>query len=327
MKRVVLFYRLPPPEDRWISGDSRIRRPIRRLLRGPDPIGGIDLVFLNLCAGLSELGVEHIANPTAGEIKPVDMIGALGRGRYALEGYTAANPIVTGVAVAPHPAEWPTLFDDYPVACNVVHSPWVKAMYDPWYGSDRVRTWAVGLDTKKWVPTPGEEKVVDFLIYDKIRWDTARVRQSLRRPLMSELSRGGYSFEVIEYGQYKPADLERQLGRCRAFLFLCEHETQGLAYQQAMSAGLPVLAWDPGQWLDPWRYRYGETFVPSTSVPFFDGRCGLTFQSALDFPEQLGKFIETMRLGQFNPRAFVLEHLTLAHCAKNYCQVLREVNG
>jgi len=37
------------------------------------------------------------------------------------------------------------------------------------------------------------------------------------------------------------------LSRGRSMLFLCEHETQGLAYQQAIAAGLTILDWDPSQ--------------------------------------------------------------------------------
>jgi glycosyltransferase involved in cell wall biosynthesis len=29
-------------------------------------------------------------------------------------------------------------------------------------------------------------------------------------------------------------------------VFLCEHETQGFAYQQALSCGVPIIAWDRG---------------------------------------------------------------------------------
>ena len=38
-------------------------------------------------------------------------------------------------------------------------------------------------------------------------------------------------------------------------IFLCEHETQGIAYQQALSRNVPILAWDRGgDWQDPTYY-------------------------------------------------------------------------
>ena len=107
-------------------------------------------------------------------------------------------------------------------------------------------------------------------------------------------------------------------------IFLCEHETQGLAYQQALSCNVPVLAWDPGQWLDPWRYRYGEGVVPATSVPFFDERCGMTFLGVPDFAAHLSVFIEASRAGSFSPRDYVIENLTLEGCARNYLALLEK---
>ncbi len=88
-------------------------------------------MFLNLCAGLDRLKVDYVANPPMSDIRPADWVGVIGRDRDCLEGYTASNPLVTGVAVAAHPAEWPTLFEDYPVACNLVHCDWVKTCTIP----------------------------------------------------------------------------------------------------------------------------------------------------------------------------------------------------
>ena len=34
-------------------------------------------------------------------------------------------------------------------------------------------------------------------------------------------------------------------------VFLCEHENQDIAYQQALACGVPILAWDRGgYWQD-----------------------------------------------------------------------------
>lgn len=323
LSRILIYYRYDQYGDRWFRGDARLRAPIRRLLRGPDKIGGIDLVYLNLCAGLDRLGVEFHTNIPFAEIRAGDKVGVIGRGRESLEGYRADNPILAGVAVAAHPAEWPTLFEDYPVSRYVVHCDWVKAMYErTWRG--RVVTWAVGIDTDTWRPTPDAQKSVDILIYDKVRWDKERVHRAMVDPIRAVLEDKGLTTETIRYGAYDPGALRAALARSRAFLFLCEHETQGLAYQQAMSAGLPVLAWDPGQWLDPWRYRYGDIHVPATSVPFFDQRCGLTFHSAADFEMQLDSFISMLNAGAFNPRAYVDEKLSLEVCARHYIQLLNE---
>lgn len=315
-------YFIEKPSDRWIPGDHKWRGPLRQMLRGPDPVGGVKRVYLNLVRGLERLGADVRTNRPFSEIGPGDRVGVVGRGVDCLSGYRQRNPVVTGVAVVEHPAQWRTLFDDLPVACNIVHSDWVKAMYARHYGEARLRTWAVGIDTDVWTPAPAERKSVDFLLYDKVMWDHDRVHAALVDPVKHTLRKRGLSFDTIRYGAYRPQAYRAALAQARFLLFLCEHETQGLAYQEAMSCGLPVLAWDPGRWLDPWRHRYGEDAVPATSVPFFDERCGRTFRSAVDFEAELDFFLETARQGRLAPRDYVLEHLQLEDCARRYLEIL-----
>lgn len=308
-----------------MPGDHVWRAKIRRVIRGPDPIGGIKRVYLNLIAGLEKLGVSYVTNIPFKDIGDGDLVGVVGREPSCLEGYEKKKPMLAGVAVVEHPLEWPTLFDDHPVSQYVVHCDWVKALYERYYGP-RVTTWAVGIDTDAWRPS-GVEKSVDILIYDKIRWDTERVRRALLDPILAELRMRHLSYTHLVYGEHKPHDYAGALSQARAMLFLCEHETQGLAYQEAMSSGVAVLAWDPGQWLDPWRYRYGETYVSATSVPFFDERCGLTFKGVPDFGATLDRFWDGVRRDRFRPRDYVLENLTLEKCAADYVRLLYRFCG
>ena len=300
------------------------RAKVRRIIRGPDPIGGIKSVYLNLLRGLDKLGIPYVTNIPYCEIRPSDLVGVIGLGDHCLDGYEKPNPILAGVAVAEHPAAWPSLFEDYPVARYVVHCDWVKAMYER-HWPNKIVTWAVGIDTDRWAPAAPADKSVDFLIYDKVMWDRDRVHRALVEPILVELRKRRLSYEVIRYGFYKPEDYASALTRAKGMIFLCEHETQGLAYQQAMSCNVPVLAWDPGAWLDPWRFRYGETCVPATSVPFFDKRCGATFPAWSQFSAALDAFCEQARGGAFKPRDYVLENLTLAGCAEKYLSILRGI--
>ena len=73
----------------------------------------------------------------------------------------------------------------------------------------------------------------------------------------------------------------------------------------------------------PWRFRYGETCVPATSVPFFDERCGATFAALPQFNEAIGRFLDSRHLCRFDPRAYILETLTLDRCARNYIDLLQ----
>lgn len=225
-----------------------------------------------------------------------------------------------------HPSEWPTLFQDYPVVRYLQHSTWAQQVYVPFFG-DRCIVWPVGIDTEKWRPTAGGEKVVDFLIYDKIRWDRETIVPMLLEPIRRAVKERGYTVQEIRYGAYEQNAFRVALRRCRAMIFLCEHESQGIAYQEALAAGVPILAWDQGSCLDPSRFAWGAPHIPATSVPYWDERCGERFVDAGDFTLALERFMNDMREGVYAPREYVLDHLTLDHSARRYVEIVESANS
>src|SRR5215510_7468067 len=273
MSRLCLYYKSEPERDRWVKGDRLIRPLARRVFRGAPMSGGVDKVFTNLRLGLDELGVQYEVNLPFDELCADDRVGVLGRGRTCLDVYDQPNAIVAGVGLMTHPSEWPTLCDEYPVAKYLQHSAWSNSIYQSYFG-DRCEIWATGIETEVWKPN-GMAKSTDFLLYDKIHWERERLTRELLDPIRQALRSRGLSFEEIRYGSYRPESYRAALARCRAMIFLCEHESQGLAYQECLSSGVPILAWDQGQWLDPDRFKWGTPDVPATSVPYWDGRCGL----------------------------------------------------
>ena len=101
-------------------------------------------------------------------------------------------------------------------------------------------------------------------------------------------------------------------------IFLCEHESQGLAYQECMSCDVPIIAWDQGWCLDPDRFRWGMPEIPATSVPYFNATCGERFTSIEEFDVQLELFLERLRLKEYQPRDYILENLTLERCSGKF---------
>ena len=108
-------------------------------------------------------------------------------------------------------------------------------------------------------------------------------------------------------------------------IFLCEHESQGLAYQECLASGVPILAWDQGECLDPNRFVWGMPFISATSVPYWDDRCGVTFKGISEFPIKLEMFLDKLNRKQFAPRDYILDNLTLEKCALHYVDILNEV--
>jgi hypothetical protein len=318
--RLCLYYRKPPEGDRWVSGDRYVRAIAKTLLGKTPRAGGVDKVFQNLCLGLDRLGVRYQINVPFRDLRDDDRVGVLGVGRYGLDGYDRRNPIVAGVALMTHPSEWPTLCDDYPVVRYLQHSPWAGDVYRPYFG-DRVTLWPVGIDTNTWAPA-NQAKTCDFLVYDKIRWDHETTGSDLLGRVREELERRSLTWTELRYGAYDQRDFKARLDTCRAMIFLCEHESQGLAYQECLSSGVPILAWDQGYCLDPNRFQWGQPEIPATSVPFFNDRCGRRFTGPDEFATALDEFQDRLQSNGYSPRAYILENLTLERCSAAYVEIV-----
>ena len=321
MSRLCLYYKPEPERDRWLSGDRFVRPVVRRLLRGQPRPGGLDKVFINLRLGLDRLGVPHEINLPFRQLRPEDRVAILGRGRHCLEGYQQPNPIVAGIGLMTHPSQWPTLCTDYPVVRYLQHSAWCDAVYRPYFG-DRCAIWPVGIDTDSWKPAPVESKTTDFLLYDKIHWTREARETELVAPIRTALTQAGCTHETLRYGDYEPGAFRAALRRCRAMIFLSAHESQGIAAQEAMASGVPLLAWEPGLVEDPERFNWGQPVIPASSVPYFDVRCGLKFFDAAEFGRQLPPFLAALRAVRFAPRDYILENLTVERCARNFVELV-----
>jgi hypothetical protein len=321
VSRTCLYYRTAPETDRWFPGDHHVRPLVRRLVRGKPRRGGVEKAFINLCLGLDKLGIPYTVNLPFNALRVDDRVGVLGRGRYALQGYDRPNRIVAGIGLMNHPSEWPSLCEEYPVVRYLQHSEWARNVYRPYFG-DRCGIWPVGIDTHSWSPS-GSAKDVDILLYDKILWEHSSRESKLLQPIRDALSRRKIKFLEIRYGHYEEKDFRALLSRSAAMIFLCEHESQGLAYQECLSSGVPVLAWDQGWFLDPNRFEWGSPEIPATSVPYFDSRCGERFKTIEEFETTLDDFLERLRRHSFDPRAYILENLTLERCSQRFLDILR----
>jgi hypothetical protein len=318
-----LFYAEPDP-DRWLRFDRYPRRLARRIARGAAQPGGQARVFLNLRAGLDRLGAVYRVNDYRyARANPGALACIVGK-PFLLERQWE-NPILFGAAVYSHPVDDPLLLDRLAVRRVLVPGPWMEEMCRPAWGA-KVRSWPVGIDTDLWLPAPGDRSI-DVLLYDKVRWDHDAYDTELIQPVRRALAGKGLAVQEFRYGAYREEAFREALRRSRAMVFLCEHETQGLAYQQALSSGVPILAWDRrGPWRDPSYYPHKVVFEPVTSVPYFDERCGLRFSGAGDFAAALDGFWEGVCGGAYAPREYILENLTLEAGARAYLAHVGEVS-
>jgi glycosyltransferase involved in cell wall biosynthesis len=314
-----------PDNDRWLPMDRYPRRLVRRLWRGRPRPGGHKRIFLNLCAGLDRLGVRYRVNAYRYlKRNPNELACIIGK-PLVLDKMEWKNPILFGGAVHSHPLDDPGLHQRRPIRKVLVPGTWMKEMCKPYWG-DAVEVWPVGIDTDLWRPVEPARKATDVLLYDKVRWEHEHYERLLIAPIRNTLRKRGHSVLEIRYGSYCESDFHAALARCRTMIFLCEHETQGIAYQQAMSCNVPILAWDRGGfWQDPSYYPDKVEFKPVTSVPYWSGRCGRTFVDFDGFAAQWARFWEESCDAQFAPRAYVLGTLTLEQSARRYLEFVDEI--
>jgi len=320
-----IFYEEPDP-DRWIKYDRYLRRLARRIIRGKSKPGGVMLIALQLMKGLEKLNIPYRFNDYKyAKNNPNELIGVIGKPQLIFQ-KKFKNPILFGAGIFSHPIECPDLFEKYPnVKKILVPGQWMQEMFEPYY-QNKVLTWPVGIDTEKWSPEIKKNKKYDFLIYDKIRWKRDELEHSLIQPIIKELEYLNLTYTIIKYGSYHPNQLIESLSECSSAIFLCEHETQGQAYQQILSSNTPILAWDRGgYWEDPYYFPHKVKYAKVSSVPYWDDRCGIKFSDQKSFKSKLTEFLMLKHKETFYPRGYILENLSMEHCAKNYEVIYNQV--
>jgi len=283
------------------------------------------MIGINLMKGLDKIGIPYRFNDYRYARKHPEEIACIIGKPHVLFENDWKNPVLFGAGVYSHPLEQPDLFQRYPnVKRFLVPGEWMRKMCEPFYGS-KVVAWPVGIDTGYWQPCTAK-KNIDFLIYDKLNRDRNNQEINVLNPIFKILNEYNLTYQVIRYGTYTTARLKENLDHSKAAIFLSESETQGMAYQQILATGTPILAFDRGgYWQDPYYYPDKVKYQPVSSVPYWDERCGMKFTGAADFKTQLTPFLA--RLDKFKPRDYILENLTLEICAEKYLQIYRQVEG
>lgn len=312
--------------DRWIIFDRYPRRFFNKIRSKSKISTGQTKALKNLLLGL-ELGkIEYRLNPAEKAIRneknPILLFGQSKVIDY-LEKFPTAQFIV-GPALYSHPLENPRLSVKNNVKRILVPGPWMESMCKPYWGS-KVVAWPVGIDTNEWSVAHDGVKTNDLLIYEKIMWDSKKQLLLDITPILNKLD---IKYDLIHYGNYQEEEYKQKLKNSRAMLYLSEHETQGIAYQQALAMGIPVLAWDRNSyWLDPRFYPERVCYKPASSVPYWDQRCGEKFSSIDELENSIITFLDNIYNEKYDPRSYVMENLSLELSTRNLLNIMSaEVN-
>ncbi|MBM7069079.1 hypothetical protein [Actibacterium sp. 188UL27-1] len=318
---VLLFYdghERQAEEAPLASLKSDLRRHVRAMVnkvRGKQGKSGYYTWLYMLMEALEREGIDYRLNDfkTARQ-NPDQPVGMVGYPTIFSKMDGLPNPRLIGPGIFSSPLDKPDLFDDPRNRLFVSTCDWHFQMFTPFYG-DRLRPWFGGFDVSRFPDSLSVSKEFDVMIYDKIYFNRDENYDRMIAPFIRYLEEHGMTYTVIRYGSYLYEDYIAKLKKCRSMAFFCHSETQGMAYQECLSLNVPIFAWDEGTWLDPKAREISDAPIPCTSVPYFDGRCGIRFK-ADTMMEDWGTFWS--KLDTFNPRAFIANEMTLSKSAEIY---------
>jgi glycosyltransferase involved in cell wall biosynthesis len=290
-----------------------------RWAKGQQVYTGFYVAFRLLVRALREAGCDiRINNFSLAAKYPDYPIGISGY-PSVLQKVKLPNPAIFGPGDYGYPDDVAKLTADCNIRRFIQPSEWAASLYRT-SCAGKMMVWPVGIDTDAYPDVSSENKDIDYLIYDKIRWDRETEVPHVLVPITDHLTSLGKSFKILRYGAHHFGQYTESLRRSSALIFVCEHETQGLAYQEALASNVPVLAWDEGVLVDPLQRPFLPEGSTVSSVPYFDERCGERFKIA-DFKDVLDTFVA--RRASYKPREYVSEQLSLRRSAETYLDAYR----
>jgi hypothetical protein len=317
---VMLFYdgyERRARRDKLIALFCEIKRPIRyiwRLSRGRQLRTGFYTQFLNLVSALKHIGCDvHINDYSLADQYPNYPIGAAGYPSI-LDHIPKNHPVLFGPGDFGAPDDFKEMSKNFQSAYLLCFSEWISIIYEQW-NPGLTKQWFAGIDIDAWRPDTTKSKPIDCLIYDKIRWQREKLIPDFYEKIKVHLDKLGLAHKTIRYGEHTSHQYRENLQRSKSFIFLCEHETQGLAYQEAMSMNIPIFAWDEGKLSDNELKPFATNDLVVTSVPYFSEDCGIRFQKE-NFHDRFGAFWN--ELNNFKPREYVEKNLNLKTSAQLY---------
>ena len=203
-------------------------------------ISGFQAWFEHLATSLRRFGCTVYENDFAlAREHPNYPVGLVGTA-IAIKNWDLPNPVILGPSMYDHPRLNPTLMQDERFRYYLLTCEWLRGVFVPFFG-DKCVLWHAGIDTDKWTDTRQCHKDIDVLIYDKLRWTRDEKERFLLTPVIEHVRHRGLNHYRLQYGNISHQQYADLLSRSRSMIFLCEHETQGMAYQEALASNSRFL--------------------------------------------------------------------------------------
>ena len=189
----------------------------------------------------------------------------------------------------------------------IAPSQWVKDKFINKFNlpDNKISVWPVGIETFN-----NERDITyDCLIYFKRR------EQKELDEVKQFLDGKNLTYKMVEYGGYGEDGFKNLVNQAKFCFLINGTESQGIAVQEIMSMGVPIIAWDIKEWLDQ-----GEAFrVPATSIPYWDERCGEVFFNIDELEETFTKFYAT--INEYDPKGFIEDNLSFKKTVEKLMEI------
>jgi hypothetical protein len=121
------------------------------------------------------------------------------------------------------------------------------------------------------------------------------------------------NFRIFSYDhKYDESDFINYVQMSKYGIIIGGHEKQGFAIEEMMSCNLPLLVWNVNSLNQDEGFNYPD--YPSTSIPYWDERCGEVFYNSNEFEMKFKLFIDNLE--KYKPREFIKDNLSTEKCAE-----------
>lgn len=186
--------------------------------------------------------------------------------------------------------------------------PWVvKLWLQEGFNQCPIVQWPVGIDTDYFHPAQSDSNSTMVMVYHK--------RRSMLElfHIQNTLSDMGIKFFTVPYGAYNEEEFRDLLRRVSFVIWHGCSETQGIALQEAMACGVPILVCDATSFSDsrhprlPYPERLDNFEV--TSAPYFSDSCGMKITNLSDLRNSVIQMRDNLK--KYQPRSYILANLRL----------------
>jgi hypothetical protein len=279
--------------------------------------GAVQKVGRNLSLGLKRIGYPFVVNKALDSSEML-FIQDDYRALIGLEKLDPEIRIVIGPNLFVMPRDIPRTIHLPPRTVYLQPSEWVaNAWRQMGYDRTRLDYWPAGIDTQDFpARAPGKAGAEQVLFYYKHR-DPPGARGA--EQIVQILQGRRIPFERIDYGNYRQEDFLKALGRSRYVIWYGRQESQGLALQEALAMGCPLIVIEVANLGDydgmGYQFTPRELEVQASAAPYFDERCGVKIASIKELDQALTHMDE--HYATYDPRSFIAEKLSLEVSARN----------